>query len=166
MKESVNTICTPKIEYVRDFIHKTVHGGRVVALNRNFVSSSFNQRVNVLRNYFGEEHEILTLVEIYFRKIDKVKKHYTKKYESEFDDYRVINEKNFEEIIKKLLSKLPISKELNTVDKRDLLVSGVYNSLYPSAMVHEKSTWPKVETAKAINIDDSDLLCELLNSGE
>ena len=54
-----------KKKYVRDFIHKTVHGGRVVALNRKFVSTSFNQIVNVLKKYFGKEHEISKLFEKY-----------------------------------------------------------------------------------------------------
>ena len=39
------------------------------------------------------------------------------------------------------------------IDKSDLLVSSYYNSLYP--MTHPDSKWPKKETAKAINIEDS-----------
>ena len=157
MKQSEKTFYTPKNKYVRDFIHRTVHGGRVVALNRKFVSTSFNQIVNILKNYFGKEHEISKLFEIYFQQIDKVKKHYTKKYENKFDDYRKINKQQFENYIKKKLSSLPISKELKAIDKSDLLVSSDYNSLYPSAMAHEKSTWPAIETAKAINPEDSEV---------
>ena len=46
----------------------SVHGGRVVALNRNFVSTSFNQIVNIHRKHCGKEHKISTVFEIYFRK--------------------------------------------------------------------------------------------------
>ena len=166
VKQSEKTFYTPRNKYARDFIHKTVHGGRVVALNRKFVSTSFNQIVNILKNYFGREHEISKLFEIYFQQIDKVKKHYTKKYENKFNDYRRINKQDFENYIKKKLSSLPISKELKAIDKSDLLVSSDYNSLYPSAMAHEKSTWPAIETAKAINPEDSAVYCELFNSGE
>ena len=35
------------------------------------------------------------------------------------------------------------------VDKSDLFVSAVYKSLYPSAMAHKVSKWPKIETAKS-----------------
>ena len=94
--------------------------GRVVALNRKFLSTSFNQIVNILKNYFGKEHEISKLFEIYFQRIDKVKKHYTKKYENKFDDYRKISKQHFENYIRKKLSSLPISKELNKIDKSDL----------------------------------------------
>ena len=74
--------------------------------------------------------------------------------------------KHFENYIKKKLSSLPISKELKTVDKSDLLVSTDYKSLYPSAMAHEKSTWPAIETAKAINPEDSEVYCKLFNTAE
>ena len=84
MKQSGKKFYTPK-KYVRDFIHKIVHGGRVVALNRKFVATSFNQVVNILKKYFGKEHELSTFFEIYFRKKDKMKKNYTKKHENKFD---------------------------------------------------------------------------------
>ena len=155
-----------KRKYVRDFIHKSVQVGRVVALNLKFVSTSFNQVFNILKKYFGEEHEISTLFEKYFRKVDKVKKHYAKKYENKFDDYRKINKRHFENYIKKKLSSLPIFKELNKIDKSDLLVNSDHISLYPSAMAHEKSNWPAMETAKAISPEDSEVYCKLLNTGE
>ena len=43
-----------------------------------------------------------------------------KKNENKFDDYREINKRHFENYIKKKLSSLPISKELNKIDKSDL----------------------------------------------
>ena len=52
------------------------------------------------------------------------------------------------------------------MDKSDLLVSSDYNSLYPSAMAHNDSNWSKLETAKTIEKEDSDRLCELINTGE
>ena len=73
MKQSGKMFYTPKNKCVRDFLCKTVHGCRVVALNRKFVSTSFYQIVNILKKKFGREHETSTLFEIYFRKIDKSK---------------------------------------------------------------------------------------------
>ena len=32
-------------------------------------------------------------------------------------------------------------------------------------MAHPDSKWPIIETAKAINIEDSNFLCELFNNG-
>ena len=77
-----------------------------------------------------------------------------------------INKQRFENYIKKKLSSLPISKELNKIDKLHLLNKSDYNSLYPSAMAHEKSNWPAIETAEAINPEDSEVFCKLFNNGE
>ena len=143
-----------------------MHGGRVVALNLELVSTSFNQIVSILKKYFGKEHEISTCFEIYFRKIDKVKKHSTKKYENKFDDYRKINKQHFENDINEKLSGLPIFKELNKIDKSKLLVSSIYKSLYRSAMAHEKPNWPAIELAKVINPDDSEFYYKLFHTGE
>ena len=33
-------------------------------------------------------------------------------------------------------------------------------------MAHPDSRWPKIETAKAIRLEDSDYLCELFITGE
>ena len=79
MKQSGKTFYTQRNKHVRCFIRKTVHGGRVVALNRKFVSTSFIQIVNILKKNFGEEHEISTSFEIYFRRKDEVKKKLRKK---------------------------------------------------------------------------------------
>ena len=103
MNQSGKTFYTPKNKYARDFIHRTVHGGRVVALSRKFASTSFNQIVNILKKYSGKEHEISKLFEIYCQRIDKVKKLYTKEYENKFNDYRKINKQLFENYINKIV---------------------------------------------------------------
>ena len=66
--------------------------------------------------------------------------------------------------VNKKLASLSISKELNGLSKVDTLVSSDYNSLYPSAMVDNDSIWPKIETAKAILPESSDLLCNIFNN--
>ena len=42
LNDSTKTFHTLKNKYVRDFIQKTVHVGRVIRLNRVFLSSSFD----------------------------------------------------------------------------------------------------------------------------
>ena len=148
-------------------IRETVHGRRVVALNRKFVSSSFNQIVDILEKYLGKDQEISTLFSIYYRQINKVREHFNNKYESRYVDYRRIDTKEQEKNVNKKLASLPISKELNKIDKSDLLVSSDYTSLYPSAMSCPKSIWPKIETSIAINPkQDSNYLCDLFNNNE
>ena len=131
MEASGKSFYTPKNKYVRDFIRKTVHGGSFVALNRKFASSSFNQTVDILEKYLGKDQEISTLFSIYYRQINKVREHFNNKYESRFVDYRRIDTKEQVKYVNKKLPSLPISKELNKIDKSDLLVSSDYTSLYP-----------------------------------
>ena len=77
-----------------------------------------------------------------------------------------IFQKKLEGYIDRKVARIPVSIQLAVIDKSDLLVSSDYNSLYPSAMAHLDSKWPKIETAKAIRLEDSDYLCELFINGE
>ena len=160
------TFYTPKNKYVRDFIHKTVHGGRVFALKRKYESDIFPEIVNILRKHLKSHTlPISDLFEEYYKRIDILTKQYTEQYDKHYADYRDINKADKEKYINNKLSKLEISKELNNLDKKDRLVSSDYVSLYPSAMVDSKSKFSKIETAKAILPESSDLLCELFNTG-
>ena len=44
------------------------------------------------------------------------------------------------------------------IDKSDLLFSSDFDSSYPSALAHPDSKWPKIETPKAISLEESDRL--------
>ena len=95
----------------------------------------------------------------------QIKNYYKEKYENRFSDYGRINVRKAEEYIIRKIARITVSKQLAMIDKVDLLVSSDYNSLYPSATAHPDSKWSKTETAKAINIEDSDRLCSLFNNG-
>ena len=60
---------------------------------------------------------------------------------------------------------MEISKELQNINKDDLLVSYDLNSLYPNAQIDINSTWPKIETAYLFKKCMSDAVCSLFNSG-
>ena len=157
---------TPKKKYVRDFIKKTNHGGRVLACNKKFVRNSFKHVVNVLENFYGKDLEISLLFDKYFKHIKTIKNYYKGNYEARFGDNRRNNIKELEEYIDRKVARIPVSKQLALIDKSDLLVSSDYNSLYPLAMAHPDSKWPTIATAKTINIEDSNYLCELFNNGD
>ena len=100
-------------------------------MNRKFASSSFNQIVDILEKDLGKDQEIPTLFSIYYRQINKVREHFNNKYESRYVHYRRIDTKEQVKYVNKKLASLPISKELNKIDKSDLLVSSDYTSFYP-----------------------------------
>ena len=127
----------------------------MICLNSKFVSSSFDKKVNILEKYYGSNLKYSDLFEYYLDYIKKIKKYCKNKVVSRTGYYRQINEDSFENYINKEIGNLPISRELKRVDKSGLFVSRDYNSLYPSAMAHKDSKWPKIETAIAIKKEDS-----------
>ena len=62
-KEDNKILYTPKNKYVRDFIKRTVHGGRVLACKKKFVSKSFTDIVNVLKKFYAKDLEVSVLVD-------------------------------------------------------------------------------------------------------
>ena len=69
----------------------------------------------------------------------------------------------FEENMDNKLAAPPISNELSILDETDFLVSSDSYSLYPSATAHLDSKWPKKDTAKAMNQNDSKWPCSIFN---
>ena len=61
---------------------------------------------------------------------------------------------------------MEISKELQKINKDDLLVSYNFNNLFPSAQININSYWPKIGTAFPFKKYMSDAVCSLFNSGK
>ena len=62
-KRKNKSFYTPKDKYVRNIFRETVKRGRVTALNHKFVSSSFNEKVEILEKYFGKGLELSVSIE-------------------------------------------------------------------------------------------------------
>ena len=78
LKEDNKIFYTPKNIYNRNFIKQTVHGGRVLACNEEFVSKSFTDVVDVLEKFYGKDLKIAVLFEKYFKHIKTIKNYYEK----------------------------------------------------------------------------------------
>ena len=136
---------------------------RAGTLTYNISGTSDSEELLVLSaiNYINS-----VIFEKYFKDINTVENYYKEKYEARVNDNKQNNVGKIEGDINSKISSLPVSKELATIDRTDLLVSSNYNSFHPSAMAYLNSKWPKIETAKAIVIKASTEFCELVNSGE
>ena len=77
-------------------------------------------------------------------------------------DYRKINKKELDKYLEKKLGELENSKELQKINKDDLLVSYDFNSLYPSAQTDKNSTWPKIETSYPFKRYMNESICTYL----
>ena len=62
LKESNQSLYTPKNKYLCQIIRESIHGGRVICLSRKFVSSSFDETVEILESYFGFDLEKIYFV--------------------------------------------------------------------------------------------------------
>ena len=59
---------------------------------------------------------------------------------------------------------LPIHKELSKLDSNKTQKDYDANSLYPSAMWHEKTVYPKIETGFTFKPDMNDVYVEAFNN--
>ena len=154
-------------KYVRDFIRKSIKGGRVAALNSYFESNQCEEILNTIKKHLKiNVNEISNIIDEYLNYINTKRGEYTIEFGNGEKDYRKINKKELEKFLERKLGELEISKDLQKINKEDLLVSYDFNSLYPSAQIDKNSTWPKIETAYPFKKHMNDAVCYLFNSGK
>ena len=152
-------------KYVRDFIRKSIKGGRVGAFNRYFETKQCEEILNIIKNHLKINNEISNIVDEYLKFINIKREEFKLKFENGEKDFRKINKKELDNFLEKQLGELNYSKDLQKISKDDLLVSYYFNSLYPSAQIDKNSTWPKIETSYPYKKYMSDAVCTLFNSG-
>ena len=153
-------------KYVRDFIRKSIKGGRVGAFNRYFESNQCEEMLNIIKKHLKiKDNEISIIIDKYLKYINTKRDEFKLEFENGENDYRKINTKELDKYLNKKLGELEISKDLQKINKDDLLVSYDFNSLYPSAQIDINSNWPKIETSYPFKKFMNDAICTLFNSG-
>ena len=153
-------------KYVRDFIRKSIKGGRVGAFNRYFESNQFDEIISTIKKHLKiNNNEISNIIDKYLKHINTKRDEFKLEFENGEKDYRKINNKELDKFLERKLGELNISKELQKINKDDLLVSYDFNSLYPSAQIDKDSNWAKIETAYPFKKFMNDAICTLFNSG-
>ena len=154
-------------KYVINFIRNSIKGGRVGAFIRYFESNQCEEILNTIKKHLKiNDNEISNIIDEYLKYITTKRKEYTLAFENGEKDYRKTNKKELDKFLERKLGELEISKELQKINKDDLLVSYDFNSLYPSAQIDKNSTWPKIETAYPLKKHMNDAICYLFNSGK
>ena len=153
--------------YVRSFIRKSIKGGRCGAFNRYFESNQCEEILNTIKKHLKiDDNEISNIIHKYLKYNYAKRDEFETEFENNEKDYRKTNEKELEKFLEKKLGELNISKELQKINKDDLLVSYDFNSLYPSAQIDKNSSWPKIETSYPFKKYMNDAACYLFNSGK
>ena len=154
-------------KYVRDFIRKSIKGGGCGAFNRYFESNQCENILNIIKKHLKlNDNEISNIIDEYLKYITTKRDEYTLEFENGGKDHRKINKKELDKFLERKLGELNISKEIQKINKDDLLVSYDFNSFYPSAQIDINSTWPKIETAYPFKKYMNDAVCYLFNSGK
>ena len=86
--------------YVRDFMRKSIKGGRVAALNRYFESNQSEEILNTIEKHLKtNDNEISNIIDKYLKYINTKRKEYTLEFENGEKDYRKINKKELDNFL-------------------------------------------------------------------
>ena len=164
--ENNEPIYTYTDPFMRNFVRKAIKGGRCNAFNQHYKSEISDEVFNIISkelivNRDSNEYEIL---EKYFEFLNENEKQYGKEFDSNYDDYREINQKEKEKYVNKKLNMLPIHKELSKLDSNKSQMNFDGTSLYPSAMWDSDSVYPKIQTGFVFKPYMKDVYVEAFNN--
>ena len=105
-------------KYVRNFIRKSIKGGRCGAFNRYFESNQFDAIMSTIKKHLKiNDNEISIIIDKYLEYINTKRDEFKLEFENGEKDYRKINEKELDKFLDKKLGELNISKELKKLIK-------------------------------------------------
>ena len=91
-------------KYVRDFIRKSIKGGRVAALNRYFESNQCEEILNIIKKHLKlDDNEISKIFDEYLKYINIKRDGYKLELQNAEKDYRKLNKKELDNFLKKNL---------------------------------------------------------------
>ena len=136
--------------FMRNFVRKVIKGGRCNAFNQYHKSEISDEVFKIISKELNVDNgNVCDILEKYFEFLNKYEKEYEKEFDSNYGDYRDINQKEKEKYVNKKLNMLPIHKELSKLDLNKTQMCYDATSLYPSAMWDCESVYPKIETGFA-----------------
>ena len=150
--------------FMRNFVRKAIKGGRCNAFNQHYKSEISDEVFNIVSKEINVNGNICEILEKYFEFLNKYEKQYAKEFDSKYNDYRGIDQKEKEKYVNRKLNMLPILKELSKLDSNKTQMDFDATSLYSSAMWVEKSVYPKIETGFAFKPHIDDVCVEAFNN--
>ena len=89
-------------KYVRDFIRKSIKGGRIGAFVRYFESKQCEQILNTIKIHLKiKDNEISNIIDNYLKYINIKRNEYKLEFENGEKDYRNINKKELDKFLEK-----------------------------------------------------------------
>ena len=162
--ENDEPIFTYTDPFMRNFDRESIKGGRCNAFNQHNESENSDEVFNFISKELNVNGNICDLLEKYFGFLNKYEKQNAKEFDSRYDDYRDIDQKEKTEYIKKKLNMLPIHKVLSKLRSNKTQMDYDATSLYPSAMWDQNSVYPKIESGFAYKPNMNDVYVEAFNN--
>ena len=150
--------------FLRTFVRQAFKSGRCNAFNQHYISEISDEVFSIISKELNFSGNICEFSEKYFELLNKYEKKYTKEFDSKYDDYRDIDQKEYEKYVKKKLDKISIHKELSKLDLNKTQMDFDASSLYPSAMWERISVYPKIETGLVFKTHMNDVCVEAFNN--
>ena len=149
---------------MRNFVRKANKGGRCIAFNQHYESEISDEVFNIISKELNVNGNICEIFEKYFKFLNKYEKQYAKEFNSKYDYYGDIDQKEKEKYVNKKLNMLSIHKELSKMNSNKTQMDFDATSFYPSAMWDENSVYPKIETGFAFKPNMNDVYVEAFNN--
>ena len=162
--ENDEPIYTYTDPFMRNFVRKAIKGGRCNAFNQHYKSEISNEVFKIISKELNVNGNICNLLEKYFKFLNEYENQYAVEFNSKYDDYRDIDQKEKEKYVNKKLNMLPIHQKLSKLDLNKTQMDFDATSLYPSAMWDEKSVYPEIETGFAFKTQMNDVYVEAFNN--
>ena len=84
-------------KYVRDFIRKSIKGGRIAAFNRYFESNQCEEILNIIKKHLNiDDNEISNIIDEYLKFINNKRDEFILEFENNEKDYRNVNKKELD----------------------------------------------------------------------
>ena len=145
---------------MRWFVRQSIKGRRVCSFNQYYKSKHCDDILKIIKKELAVKGTAYDTIEAYMEYKSKHFNIFEKEYEDQLDDYRAENVEEKEKYINEKLSNLRLHKIIKRIELIHLLWDFDAVSLYPSAMWHEKSIYPRIETGYAFTPDLNDKFVE------
>ena len=99
--ENDEPIYTYTDPFMRNFVIKSIKGGRCNAFNQHHKSENSDEVFNIISKELNVNGNICEISEKYFKFLNKYEKQYAKEFNSKYDDYRDIDQKEKEKYVNK-----------------------------------------------------------------
>ena len=147
--ENDEPIYTYTDPFMRNFVRKAIKGDRCNAFNQHYKSEISDEVFNIISKELNVDGNECDILEKYFEFLIENEKHYEKEFDSKYNDYRDIIQKEKTDFINEKLNMLSIHIKLSKLNSNKTQMDYDAKSLYPFAMWDEKSVYPKTETGFA-----------------